>query len=129
MSFLANSSTVIIDFRRNTGGAPTGVILLESYFFEKETHLTDHYNRSENTTRQYWTLLVVPGTKLADKDVYVLTSHRTFSAPEDFAYNMQAQKRATVVGETTGGGAHGTTAYRITDHFSAGYRSPVRSIR
>ena len=32
--------------------------------------------------------------------------------------DLQALKRAMIVGETTGGGAHGTTIYRITDHFS-----------
>ena len=38
--------------------------------------------------------------------MYVLTSGRTFSGAEEFAYNLQALKRATIVGETTGGGAH-----------------------
>jgi len=56
---------------------------------------------------------------LADKDLYILTSGRTFSAPEAFAYDMQALKRATIVGEMTGGGAHGTTMHRLADHFSA----------
>jgi hypothetical protein len=36
----------------------------------------------------------------------VLTSTRTFSGAEEFAYNLQARKRAIIVGETTGGGAH-----------------------
>jgi hypothetical protein len=41
-----------------------------------------------------------------DTDLYVLTSRRTFSAAEEFTYNMKNLKRATIVGETTGGGAH-----------------------
>ena len=119
MSFLANSEAVILDFRRNNGGSPTGATLLCSYFFKEETHLTDFYNRPENTTRQMWTYAAVPGTRLADKDLYILTSRRTFSAPESIAYDLQALKRATIVGEPTGGGAHGTTIYRISDHFRA----------
>jgi hypothetical protein len=119
MSFLANSEAIILDLRQNSGGTPTGVMLLVSYFFEEETRLSDQYNRSENTTRQYWTYPIVPGKKLADKDLYILTSHQTFSAPESIAYDMQSLKRAIIVGETTGGGAHATTIYRITDHFSA----------
>src|SRR5262249_31347733 len=51
-------------------------------------------------------------------DVYVLTSARTFSAAEEFTYNLQAQKRATVVGETTGGGAHPGGTRPINEHFA-----------
>ena len=119
-SFLANSEAIILDLRQNHGFAPTGGTLLCSYFFKEETRLSDHYNRSEDKTRQYWTYPVVPGANLADKDLYILTSSQTFSAPESFAYDMQVLKRATIVGETTGGGAHGTAPYRITDHFIAG---------
>lgn len=38
--------------------------------------------------------------------IQVLTSHGTFSGGEECAYDLQTQKRATLVGETTGGGAH-----------------------
>uniref|UniRef100_UPI00196A694F S41 family peptidase n=1 Tax=Aquisphaera insulae TaxID=2712864 RepID=UPI00196A694F len=62
---------------------------------------------------------VVPGKKLASQDLYILTSSRTFSAPESLAFDLQALGRATIVGETTGGGAHGTTPHRIADHFRA----------
>jgi hypothetical protein len=119
MSFLANSEAIILDLRSNGGGAPTGVVLLCSYFFAEETHLEDHFNRAENATRQYWTYPVVPGAKLVNQDLYILTSGRTFSAPESLAYSLQALGRATVVGEATGGGAHGTSPHRIADHFRA----------
>jgi retinol-binding protein 3 len=118
MAFLANSESVILDLRQNSGGQSGGGLLC-SYFFKEETHLTDFYNRPENTTRQFWSYPVAGAEKFADKDLFILTSRRTFSAAEALAYDMQALKRATIVGETTGGGAHGTTIYRITDHFSA----------
>jgi C-terminal processing protease CtpA/Prc len=57
------------------------------------------------------------------KDVYVLTSRRTFSAAEEFTYNLKNLKRATIVGETTGGGAHPGGPRRINDHFSVGVPS------
>jgi hypothetical protein len=117
MSFLANSEAIILDLRQNHGGA--GAMVLCSYFFEDETHLSDQYNRAENTTRQFWTYPIVPGKKLADKDLYILTSHETISSPEALAYDMQCLKRATIVGERTHGGAHPTTIFRLTDHFSA----------
>jgi retinol-binding protein 3 len=118
MAFLANSEGVILDLRQNSGGQSGGGLLC-SYFFKKETHLTDFYNRPGNTTRQFWSYPVAGAAKFADKDLYFLTSRRTFSAAEGLAYDMHALKRATIVGETTRGGAHGRTIYRITDHVSA----------
>jgi hypothetical protein len=118
MAFLANSEAVILDLRDNQGGASGGTLLC-SYFFKEETHLTDFYNRAENSTRQIWSYPVAGTEKFADKDLYILTSGRTFSASEALAYDMQALKRATIVGETTHGGANPTTIYRLTDHFSA----------
>lgn len=127
MTFLSNSEAVIVDLRNNGGGSPGTVVLLCSYFFDGPTHLNDIYTRTTDTTRQYWSHPVLPGKKLVGKDVYVLTSARTFSGAEEFAYNLQAQKRATVVGETTGGGAHPTRGFRVNDHF--GVRVPfARSV-
>jgi hypothetical protein len=117
MSFLAHCDAVIVDMRNNGGGSPEGVILLCSYFFGEQTHLNSIFDRTTGQTRQFWTHPSLPGPKLANADVYVLTAKRTFSGAEEFAYNMQTQKRGTVVGETTGGGAHPTRGVRSGDHF------------
>jgi C-terminal processing protease CtpA/Prc len=47
--------------------------------------------------------------------VYVLTSSETFSGGEDLGYTLQAQGRAELIGETTGGGAHPTRTMPISD--------------
>ena len=60
------------------------------------------------------------GNKLADKPVYILTSARTLSAAEYFTYNLKMLKRATIVGETTGGSQHSGAFRRIDDHFGMG---------
>jgi len=118
MNFLANTQALIIDVRQNGGGDPGGVALISSYLFGPEpVHLNDLYWRPSNETHQWWTLPYVPGKRLAGKDVYILTSHRTFSAAEEFTYNLKSLKRATIVGETTGGGAHPGGPRRINDHF------------
>jgi retinol-binding protein 3 len=118
MDFLANTDALIIDVRRNSGGTPGSVALLCSYFFDnKPIHLEDLYYRKGNRTLESWTRKDLAGRRYLGKDVYILTSHRTFSGAEEFAYDMQTQKRAIIVGETTGGGAHPGGMARLNDHF------------
>ena len=118
MNFLANTEGLIIDLRENGGGDPAAVALISSYLFSPEpVHLNDLYWRPANETHQWWTLPYVPGKRLTGKDVYILTSSHTFSAAEEFTYNLKNLKRATIVGETTGGGAHPGGPRRINDHF------------
>lgn len=119
MSFLANADALIIDLRGNGGGDPAMVAFISSYLFDKPTHLNDIYERKENKTTEYWTK-DVPGPRLADKPVFVLTSKRTFSGAEEFSYNLKNLKRATIIGETTGGGAHPVSGHRLDDHFTIG---------
>jgi retinol-binding protein 3 len=122
MSFLANTDALIVDMRQNGGGQPTMVALMCSYFFDggQMRHLNDIYTRKSDSTQQFWTLPYLTGKRYVGKDVYILTSNRTFSAAEEFTYNLKNLKRATVVGETTGGGAHPTGNMRINDHFMIG---------
>jgi len=117
MNFLADSDALIIDLRDNHGGAPQMVALLASYLFDKRTHLDDIDYPTRHYAEHLWTRLNLPGKKFTGKPVFVLTSGSTFSAAEEFAYDLKSLKRATVVGETTGGGAHGTAPHRIDDHF------------
>lgn len=122
MNFLANSSAIIFDLRNNGGGDPTMIQLLSSYLFQESQHLNSFYIRSTDTTEQFWTQLSVRGPKLVDTPVYILTSKHTFSAAEEFTYNLQNMKRATVVGETTGGGAH-PVEFHISDMGNGYYAS------
>jgi len=106
MALLATSDAIIIDLRKNGGGSPEMVQYLCSYFFDKHVHLNSLYWREGDRTEEFWTLDKVGGKKMPDVPLFVLTSNRTFSGAEEFSYNMQTQKRATLVGETTGGGAN-----------------------
>jgi len=93
------------------------VMLIAAYLFDHPEYM---YNPRENTTEKSWTPSPVPGSKLADKPVYILTSGSTYSAAEHFCYDLKMLKRATLVGETTGGGAHSGVWHRIDEHFGMG---------
>jgi hypothetical protein len=120
MNFLGNVDAIIFDLRDNGGGDPKMIAYISTYLFAEPTHLNDLYLRKENKTTEYWTLPNVPGKRLAGKPVFVLTSKRTFSGAEEFSYNLKNLKRATIIGETTGGGAHPVSGHRIDDHFMIG---------
>lgn len=119
MTVLAHTDALIIDLRKNGGGDPATVTLLASYLLAERTHMTDIYYRKGDKTEQMWSSDVVPGRHYGqDKDVYILTSKRSFSAAEDFSYAMKTLKRATIIGETTGGGAHPGDVIRLTTNFA-----------
>jgi hypothetical protein len=120
MTFLQNADAIIFDLRQNGGGNPAMIALISSYLFgDKPVHLNDLYWRKTDKTDEFWTKPDSAKIKFPDKDVYILTSGMTFSAAEEFSYNLKNLKRATIVGETTGGGAHPSDFVRLADHFSA----------
>jgi retinol-binding protein 3 len=121
MNFLHNTDALIFDIRRNGGGDGKMVQLICSYLLpdDKPIHLNSFYWRKGDRMEEFWTLKDLLGKRYLDKDVYVLTSGRTFSAAEEFTYNLKNLKRATIVGETTGGGAHPGGMVPLGDKFAA----------
>ena len=119
-NFLANTDAIIFDLRRNGGGNPAMVALISSYLFGPEpVHLNSLHWRDGKGERveEFWTRKEVAGKRYTGKDVYVLTSSYTFSGAEEFTYNLKNLKRATIIGETTGGGANPGGGNRLSPHF------------
>lgn len=107
MNFLSTCDALIVDLRYNGGGHTTLIQLLLSYFFDEPVHTMNSYTRNTDFTEQEWTYAYVNGPKMVDTDLYVLTgSKMTYSAAEHFAFALKNLGRATIVGETTSGGAH-----------------------
>jgi hypothetical protein len=121
MTLLNGSDALIVDLRRNGGGDPNMIVLLLSWLFpaEDRVHVNDFYMREGSRTEEYWTMTTIPGPRYAGKDVYVLTSHRTGSAAEEFAYDIKNLKRGTLIGETTTGAANPGRIVRLNNHFAA----------
>jgi hypothetical protein len=117
MASLNHADAIIFDLRDNTGGFPDSVSLIASYLFDHPEYM---YGPRGAPTVDSWTRSPVAGNELADKPVYVLTSGATWSGAEQFSYDLKMLKRATLVGETTRGGAHAGVFHRIDDHFGMG---------
>jgi Peptidase family S41/N-terminal domain of Peptidase_S41 in eukaryotic IRBP len=117
MERLNRADAMIFDLRDNGGGYPEMVSLIAAYLFDHPEYM---FNPRENVTEQSWTRSPVPGSRLADKPVYILTSGSTWSGAEQFSYDLKMLKRATLVGETTRGGAHAGVFHRLDDHFGMG---------
>jgi len=107
MAFVANTQGLIFDIRGHKGGTPEMVQLLISYLVNsKPQPLTGIYSRETGQTEAYFTLEEIPGKRMGDVPVYIVVDGETHSAAEAFAYDLQALKRATIIGTRTRGGAH-----------------------
>ena len=120
MDKLADTDGLIVDVRDNRGGGPDTVSLLTSYFVDQRTRVNDMWDRDTGVSIQRWTEDKLAGKRYGGKKpVVILVGPGTRSAGEDFAYTMQALKRATVIGAPTWGGAHPSRPFRLGDHFAA----------
>jgi hypothetical protein len=106
MERLNATDAVIFDLRDNRGGYPQMVRMIADYLFDRPT---PWYNPRAASQDESITHSPVPGSRLANKPVFILTSSRTFSGGEHFAYDLKTLKRATIVGETTSGASHGSS--------------------
>jgi len=120
MAVVAETDALIFDLRRNGGGSGEMVALISSYLLPGGVHLNSFYWRATDTTSKTHTREEIAGKRLLDVPVYVLTSAETFSAAEEFAYDLKHLGRATLVGEPTRGGANPWQWFELGDGFRAG---------
>lgn len=119
MSVLVDVRALVFDLRACRGGEPEGVARVASHLFgSAPVHLNDLYLRVEDRIESFWTRPDAPGPRFAEVPVFVLVSHATFSAAEEFAYDLQALRRGVIVGEVTRGGANPGEIHRLDDHFA-----------
>lgn len=117
VNFLSSANAIIIDVRENRGGGGSLIPWMCSYFLPYPTQLTGTYYRSDNVTEEWWTMEDIEGKRLLDVPLFLLIGKNTFSAAEYLAYDLKVQKRATLVGEPTRGGAHSVDLYPVGDRY------------
>jgi CubicO group peptidase (beta-lactamase class C family) len=113
MRLLHRADALIIDLRQNGGGSPDTVALTAGYVFDEPAlPLFQIFPRAGDPVA-YATPAEPPAVRDGRRPVYVLTSSRTFSAGEGFAFLVQERGRAEVIGERTGGAANPGRSYRV----------------
>ena len=118
MTLLAQSDALIIDLRQNGGGDGALGLLIAGYLLDAPQAMSGTYDRPSDTLKSSHTPVWVPGRRFGGKKpVFILISKSTFSAAEAFAYDLQAARRVTVIGEPSGGGAHPFVYRSLSPHF------------
>jgi len=135
MKLLENTNAIIFDLRFNGGGYPVTVNFIQSFLFERRTllnitcfrdpkgkmhtykfytltkkELDKEFTKGKNSRKKY----NLDYKRFYKIPIVVLISSKTFSAAEEFAYNLQNKKRGVIIGETSGGGANGGRKYNLT---------------
>ena len=118
MTVAAQGDALIIDLRKNGGGMDT-VDMIISQLVPEGSSLSGSFDRPSGKSTSHVSPAPGMGRRFGDKKpLYILTGKRTFSAAEALAYDLQALKRATIVGEVTGGGANPFEYRRVHPHFA-----------
>lgn len=118
MTVAAQGDALIIDLRKNGGGMET-VDTIVAQLVPAGSPLSGSFDRPSGQSTTHVSPAPPAGRRFGDtKPLYILTSKRTFSAAEALAYDLQALKRATIVGEVTGGGANPFEYRRVHAHFA-----------
>lgn len=118
LALIATTDAVIFDLRGNGGGSPDMIDLLLAPFLGDKPVLLNRFIQRQGAPIDFTTVTNFEGLRRPATPIYVLTSGRTASAAEEFAYDVQTQKRGVIVGETTYGGADPGGAFDAGDGFS-----------
>lgn len=104
MALVSRTDALIIDLRDNGGGGSEIKPVLESYFLPGALPLLEFYSRTGEKEIDS-SITLAPGPPY-HRALYVLVNKRTASAAEAFAYVMQTQHRAKIIGQSSAGAAN-----------------------
>ena len=79
----------------------------------KKYRIQKYYTYTEKELVELSGLCITELPLLYDKKIFVIVGSRTFSAGEEFAKDIQALKRGTIIGEITKGGANPVEFFEI----------------
>lgn len=111
--FIANTKALILDLRDNGGGGSEIGPVLESLFLPKNVKLLEFKSRTgevNTSTTVSWLT-----RKRYTNPLFIIINRKTGSAAEALTFALQANKRAMVVGQPSGGAANMNSWYVVND--------------
>jgi hypothetical protein len=109
---LRAANTIIIDLRHNAGGDADGLQLLASHVVDRPVHYADLARRTGAAEARWAFPQLVAQPYL--EQLVILIGPETNAEAENFAFAMQAWKRATIVGARSAGVATASTRAAIS---------------
>lgn len=120
LEYLRDSDAIILDLRRHGGGSGTMSNWLLSHFVGPDSLLTLRIaERVNRRTIDRYTVADVPGPRITEAPVFILTSRATASAAEDIAFVLDNLGRAVIVGDRTAGAGHNNALLGLGHGFLA----------
>ncbi|WP_309661465.1 S41 family peptidase [Sphingomonas sp.] len=120
IDLLSDSWAMILDLRHNGGGTSDTPAYLLSYFFDRPPFLLNRMVWRRQPEERIETTRNIIGPSYGEsRPLIAAISSETFSAAEAVAYSLQSTKRATIVGQTTRGGANPGDFFDIGQGFVA----------
>jgi C-terminal processing protease CtpA/Prc len=113
---------LIIDLRSNSGGSMGLALNFAGYFFDKEINLFSNYYYNENSgtfEKSPYPTRILPAPLHYSGPIALLVGPDCVSACEGFAYALQQNQRAIVVGHYPSAGAFGEVGrgqYKLPDN-------------
>jgi hypothetical protein len=124
MNDISEADSIVIDLRENGGGDPDFTAFVSSYFLPENYPLWSIIDRDSEVVFEARTASLRPlEIKPFSGKLCILTSVKTYSAAEAFAYTLKHSARAVIIGEATGGGAHFVDMLSVNDQIAV--RMPV----
>ena len=116
---LLHTNALILDNRNNHGGDPNTVALYVSYLSEGPPVVINTFHPRDGQVEEFRTTDLGARSYGVTRPVFVLTSGETFSGGEELSYDLQASRRAVLIGERTGGGANPARVLPLRNGFAA----------
>ncbi len=120
LRFLSRTDALLIDVRRNGGGASDMSHFIFSHFFgETPVPTIDVRTRNNPEPTRRMSLGEVPGPRRPDVPLFLLISQGTGSAAEEFSFVLKNRRRARLVGRRTAGAGRMVAQVPIGHGFTA----------
>lgn len=120
LRFLSRTDAVILDLRRNGGGASDMSHFIFSHFLGATPVPTiDVRSRTSAEPNRRMSVGEVPGPRRPETPLFLLTSQGTGSAAEEFCFVLKNLRRATLVGRRTAGAGRMVAQLPVGHGFTA----------